>query len=206
MEGSMRVKAAALLTLGLALWVAGCAGRDFVRPSADSLRLGKTTYAEIVARFGSPYREGTMLKNEHIVKTISYAYSTKLGESPAVSGITPARATGFYFVDLVLVGHEFTSSFEKDHTDFDETKITQIKKGETTKDQVIALIGQPTGTYIFPLVQRKDENGLVYLYSQTRVEPIPFAPKIKQYRKVLVVSVGENGVVTDVTFNASGEK
>jgi len=71
---------------------------------------------------------------------------------------------------------------------------------------VIALVGQPTGSYIFPLVQRKDEKGLVYVYTQTRVEEIPFARKIKQYRKVLVVSVGENGVVTDVTFNASGEK
>ena len=190
----------------VALLSAGCAGRDFVRPSSDSLQVGKTTYAEIVARFGSPYHEGTMLKNEQIVKTISYAYSTKLGERSAVSGVTPVRAMGCYFVDLVLVGHEFTSSFEKDHTNFDETKITQIKKGETTQAQVIALVGQPTGSYIFPLVQRKDEKGLVYVYTQTRVEEIPFARKIKQYRKVLVVSVGENGVVTDVTFNASGEK
>ena len=147
-----------------------------------------------------------MLKNEQTVKTISYAYSTKLGESAAVSGVTPVRATGFYFVDLVLVGHEFLSSFEKDQTNFDETRITQIKKGETTQAQVIALMGQPTGSYMFPLVQRKDEKGLVYVYTQTRVEQIPFARKIKQYRKVLVVSVGENGVVTEVAFNASGEK
>lgn len=60
---------------------------------------------------------------------------------------------------------------------------------------------------MFPLVQRKDEKGLLYLYSQTRVEQAPFVPtKIRQYRKVLVVSVGDNGVVTDVTYNASGEK
>jgi hypothetical protein len=202
----MRARTAVLLTFGLALWTAGCAGRDFVRPSSDSLQLGKTTYTEIVARFGSPYREGTMLKNEQTVKTISYAYATKLGEPAAASGVTPARATGFYFVDLVLVGHEFTSSFEKDHTNFDETKVTQIKRGETTQAQVIALMGQPTGSYMFPLVQRKDERGLVYLYVQTRIEEIPFARKIRQYRKVLVVSVGENGVVSDVTFNASGEK
>ena len=203
----MQAKTNVLFTLGLALMVAGCAGRDFVRPSSDSLQLGKTTYTEIAARFGSPYREGTMLKNEQMIKTISYAYATKLGEAAAVSGVTPARSLGFYFVDLVLVGHEFTSSFERDHTNFDEPKITQIKKGETTHAQVIALMGQPTGNFIFPLVQRKDEKGLVYLYVQTRVEQAPFVPtKIRQYRKVLVVSVGEDGVVTDVTFNASGEK
>ena len=202
----MRARKAVLLTFCVTLLTAGCAGRDFVRPSADSLQLGKTTYAELVARYGSPYREGTMLKNQQIVKTISYAYSTGLGESAYVSGVTPARATGFYFVDLVLVGHEFASSFQRDQTDFDETRTTQIKKGESTETQVIDLMGQPTGRYIFPLVQRKDEHGLVYLYSQTRVEKIPFAPKIRLYRKLLVVSVGENGVVTDVTFDASGEK
>ena len=203
----MRATTAVILTFGLTLWSAGCAGRDFVRPSSDSLQLGKTTYTEIVARFGSPYREGTMLKNEQMVKTISYAYATKMGEAAAVSGITPARATAFYFVDLVLVGHEFTSSFEKDQTNFDETKVTQIKKGETTQPQVISLIGPPTGNFMFPLVQRKDEKGLVYVYMQTRVEQAPFVPtKIKQYRKVLIVSVGEDGLVTDVTFNASGEK
>ena len=123
--------------------------------------------------------------------------------SAAVNGVTPARALGFYFVDLVLVGHEFTSSFEKDHTNFDETKTTQIKKGETTQSQVIALMGQPTGNYIFPLVQRNDEKGLVYFYMQTRVEQAPFVPtKIKTYRKVLVVSVGEDGVVIDLNEEA----
>ncbi len=203
----MRTTAKGLLALGLALLVTGCAGRDFVRPSADSLQLGKTTYTEIVARFGSPYREGTMLKNEQNVKTITYAYATKIGESAAVSGVTGARSTAFYFVDLVLVGHEFTSSFEKDQTNFDETKISQIKKGETTQAQVTGLMGPPTGGYVFPLVRQKNEKGLVYLYVQTRVEQAPFVPtKIKTYRKALVVSIGENGVVTDVEFNASGEK
>ena len=69
-----------------------------------------------------------------------------------------------------------------------------------------ALMGPPTGTYLFPLVQRRTDSGLVYIYTQTRVEPIPFAPKIRQYRKVLVVSLGDDGIVSNVEFNASGEK
>src|SRR5712691_6068489 len=150
-----------LSLMALAALLNGCAGRDFVRPSADSLALGKTTYAEIVARYGSPSREGTMLKNEQTVKTITYAYATKAG-TPLVSGVTPARAAAFYFNDLVLVGHEFASSFQEDHTDFDETKVTRIKKGETTRAQVVELMGTPTGTYIFPLVQRRNDSGLVY--------------------------------------------
>ena len=108
--------------------------------------------------------------------------------------------------DLILVGHDFTSSFQEDHSDFDETKVTRIKKGETTKAQVIELMGQPTGAYMFPLVQRQTDTGLVYVYTQTRVENIPFARKIRTYRKALVVSVDESGVVSNVEFGASGEK
>lgn len=147
-----------------------------------------------------------MLKNQQMVKTSSYAYATTVGDEAVVSGVTPARSTGFYFVDLLLVGHEFTSSFKRDNTDFDETRLTKIKEGETTTSQVIELMGPPHGYYIFPLVDRKQDTGLVYVYVQTRVEHIPFAPKIKQYRKALIVSVGEDGVVSKVSFDASGEK
>src|SRR5262249_1389422 len=147
-----------------------------------------------------------MLKNEQTVKTVTYVYASKVAGPALVDGVTPARATAFYFNDLILVGHEFTSSFKEDHSDFDETKVTKIKKGETTKAQAIELMGAPTGMYVYPLIQRRNDSGLVYLYSQTRVIPIPFAPKILNYRKALIVSVDESGVVSNVEFAASGEK
>jgi hypothetical protein len=192
------------VVLLLAVLVGACAGRDFTRATPDSLQLGKTTYAEIVGRFGTPYREGTTLKNNHTVKVISYAYSVS-GGTPLTSGVTPARSQAFYFADLVLVGHEFSSSFKDDHSDFPEARVTEIKKGETTESAVVEMLGPPTGLWTFPLVG-KDEKGLVYSYSQTRVEPIPFAPKIKHYQKEVVVSVNGSGTVTGVQFNASGEK
>ncbi len=67
------------------------------------------------------------------------------------------------------------------------------------------LLGPPGGLYVFPLVG-KDDRGLVYTYSQTRVEPIPFAPKVKHYQEEVVVSVAADGTVTNVQFSASGEK
>jgi hypothetical protein len=188
----------------ISLSLAACAGRDFTRAAPDSLQLGKTTYAEVVARFGTPYREGTMLKNSQMVKHITYAYSTT-GGTPLHDGVTAARSQAFYFADLVLVGHEFTSSFKEDHTEFPEAKVTEIRKGETKESGVVELMGPPGGVYVFPLVG-KDEKGLVYTYSQTRVEPIPFAPKIKHYQKEVIVSVGAGGTVTNVQFKASGEK
>jgi len=56
------------MALGLALLAAACAGKDFTRPAPDTLVLGKTTYAEINGRYGSPYREGRLMKNEKNVR------------------------------------------------------------------------------------------------------------------------------------------
>ena len=192
------------ITILAAVLAAGCAGRDFTRMTPESLQLGTTTYAEVVGRLGTPYREGTMLKNNEMVKHVSYAYSTA-GGTALTEGVTPARSQAFYFADLVLVGHEFSSSYRDDHTDYPEGKVTEIKKGETNEAGVIEMLGRPTGLYVFPMVG-KDERGLVYVYNQTRVEPIPFAPKIKHFQKELIVSVGPGGTVTNVHFNASGEK
>ena len=47
MNRSRRIVLLSLTTLAALL--NGCAGRDFERPSPDSLALGKTTYAEIIA-------------------------------------------------------------------------------------------------------------------------------------------------------------
>jgi hypothetical protein len=190
----------AAITLAVAFSTAGCAGRDFARVPADSLQLGKTTYSEVVGRLGTPYREGTMLKQNQMVKQIAYAYSAT-GGTPLNSGVTPARSQAFYFTDQVLVGHEFSSSFRDDHTDFPEAKVTEIKKGETKEATVIELLGRPTGAYAFPMVG-KDERGLVYTYSQTRVE----LTKVNVYLKELVVSVGRDGTVTNVHYNSSGAK
>ena len=59
--------------------------------------------------------------------------------------MTPARSQAFYFADLVLVGHEFSSSFREDHTEFAEASVTEIKKGETNEATVIDRLGPPTG-------------------------------------------------------------
>jgi hypothetical protein len=41
-----------------ALALAGCANTDFLRMEPESLMLGETTYADVVATMGAPKREG----------------------------------------------------------------------------------------------------------------------------------------------------
>lgn len=193
----MRRPLAPLLVLLLA--TAGCAGRDFVRPPAGTFVAGQTSEAEIRQRFGDPYREGTAVKNGETMRLLSYAYAS--GAASLAGGVTPSRAQGFYFWKDVLVGHEFTSSFPEDTTDFDGAKAQQIRKGQL-EAAVTTLLGAPHGLYLFPLVPDRADRGLVYLYSQTRGT----AFNLKMFQQLLVVTVGADGVVKDVQLTASGER
>ena len=187
------------LTLAVvaAVLIAGCAGRDFTPPTADQVVLGKTNYAEVVARFGEPFRKGEMLKNEQPVKVVSYAYATVAGSADA-AGVTPARAMGFYFLRGPLVGYEFTSSFAADSSGFDDSKAYEIKKGVTTEAQVLALLGKPAGMYIFPLTPVEDDRALVYLHVRSK--------SAGQFgRKTLKVLLDPLGIVRDVEFEKSGK-
>jgi outer membrane protein assembly factor BamE (lipoprotein component of BamABCDE complex) len=183
------------------LGLSGCAGTDFVRPDLDALKNGQTTYAQVVAKMGPPQREGAEIKNEKTLKTATYAYAAVSGQ-PLRPGVTPARAIGFHFYNDTLVGHEFISSWLEDNSDFDENKVKDIAKGKTTRAQLAQLLGKPAGHYIYPMIKDAAGEAAVYAY----VETSGSAFNLKFYRKVLVVSFGADGVVTDVDYNSSGSR
>lgn len=190
----------ALLTL-TALLLAGCAGGShFVRPDEDALVLGKTTEQEIRQRMGEPRRYGTTLRNGESMTTLSYGYAVAV---PYVDDVK-TRAMGFYLLRGVLVGYEFTSSFEEDKTRFDDAKIPQIQRGQTTRQEVIALLGQPGGIYVYPMIKEQSGVGLVYLFIDTDRHPFGFT--VKQRQKLLIVSCDGQGIVSDVQYTASDPK
>jgi len=186
----------------VAIALAGCAvGRDVVRPQADTLQLGKTTYTEVLERYGEPRRTGTATRNGQALKTLSYAYAVG---TPYVDDV-PTRASGFYFLDDRLVGYEYLSSFKEDKTDFDSAKIGQIKRGETTRVQVIALLGQPGGVYVYPLIKARGDLAMVYLFlDATRHPLVGFTAKTRL--KKLIVTLDDAGLVTDVDYTESNPK
>lgn len=189
-----------LALLALLLVSAGCAGRDFKRPALESLAVGQATEAEIRQRFGAPYREGTVLKNNETMKVLTYAYATSA--SAAAGGLVPARAQEFYLWRDVLVGYHFTSSFPDDTTDFDGTKAPQIRKGETTESAVVSLLGPPHGAYRYPLIADKEARAAVYVFEQ--VKGSAFSPKF--YRQILVVQYDGTGVVKEIEYTATGDR
>jgi outer membrane protein assembly factor BamE (lipoprotein component of BamABCDE complex) len=197
----MKSSAVMSAVLGLMLLLSGCAGTNFTRVADDTLVLGQTTSEQITARLGSPYREGVLTKNNEQLKTAVYAYAATTGEG-AADGVTPARSQGFYFFENRLVGYEFSSSWKEDSTNFDATKVAQIKKGESTRADVVRPLGNPGGKGIYPLIPGKDENAVNYLYTQVTGS----AFNMKVYQKQLVVTFDKQGVVTNVEFTESGQK
>ena len=186
--------------VALACLMTACAGTNFVRPADNAFLLGSTTKEQVIAQMGKPYSEGKVTKNGQVIDTSVYAYAS--GGASLAGGVTPARSAGFYYLNGTLIGQEFVSSFKEDSTDFDESKISSLQKGKSTKSDVIALFGKPSGNYIFPLVANKDDAGLVYQYSQVKGS----AFNLKFYQKLLIISLNKTGIVTDVNFTSSGEK
>jgi hypothetical protein len=191
-----------ILAATLILGLLGCAGKDFVRPDASTLKIGQTTYAQATATYGKPFAEGSMTKNDKTVKNVSYAYAS-FGGKPVKEGVVPARAMGLYFYDETLVGYEFMSSWAEDNTDFDEGKTSQIVKGTTTQGDLLQLLGKPSGYAIYPMIKAATDRAAVYTYME--VSGGPFTGR-KTYRKVLVVTFDDKGIVTDVDFSATGTK
>jgi hypothetical protein len=199
--GSKNRLSLASAMVALAFLAVGCAGTDFVSPDPSSFTLGATTQQEVSKRMGKPYRTGTVEKNGKTLQSAAYAYANVGGEA-LYSGVTTARSQGFYFLDGTLVGTEFSSSFKADGTDFDSTKVSQIVKGKSTKADVVRVFGPAGGDYMYPLTTNASDRALVYMYSQTKGS----AFNLRVYVKTLVVSYNASGVVTDVQYNAQGNK
>jgi hypothetical protein len=185
-----------LFAIAFVCILCSCAGTDFVRPEPGSLKNGETTYAQATQRFGKPFREGTVTKNDQTIKALAYAYASA-GGTPLHPGSVAGRALSLYFYNDVLVGHEFISTWSEDNTDFDDSKVGQIAKGETTRADLIRLLGRPGGYFTYPVIKSRTGEAAVYAYSETMFNR-------KNYRKTLVVTIDENGVVSDIDFTSSG--
>lgn len=195
-------KTASLFTLlTFVMLLAGCAGTDFKRPADGDLTLGKSTPAEVTAKMGGdPMQTGELLKNEKQLKVFRYAYASTGGES-TYPDVTPARSISYTFFNDILTSKEFVSSFKEDSSDFDAGKIPSIAKGKTTRKEIVALFGKPTGEAIYPVIKIPGDRA--YVYGYTHVKGAPF--NMQLYTKLLIVSFNKSDVVTDVEYATSGQ-
>ena len=197
---TMTSRLMASLTLALSIVVAGCAGANVSKEPENGLVLGQTSRQQILQRLGSPYREGTVTKNGKQLKTLTYSFGS--GVAPIRTGVNAARGQGFYFLDDKLAGYDFASSWKEDQTDFDGAKVPGIKKGISTREDVVRLLGRPGGKYAYPMIPNQTGQADVYLYYETRGGPI----NVKFYQKLLVVTYDDRGVVSNVDYQETGQK
>ena len=179
-----------------AMFMVGCAGTPgiyFVKLETNQLVYGSDTPQSIKQKLGKPYQKENFTRNGKRMKFIRYFYLDEGGET-GYKDVTAKHSQTFYFYKNKLVGHEYSSTWAADSTDFDEFIVGDIKIGTTTIQQVVELIGKPGGEFVYPLVKNELEKAKVYLYQHTKSS----ASTTKYYQKMIIVSYDQNGVVTDV--------
>lgn len=181
----------------------GCAGSIFERPSDHTFALGSTTYAQVIARMGTSATIFELTSPRGcLTKDVRYRYSSRFGRTKEQDSV-PSRIQIYVFCDDVLVARDFTSSFEEDSTDFDESKIKGLVKGKTTRAQVIEIFGRPTGAYIWPYVPKVSGElieAIGYHYSYIVKHDSPTGPRTYLHNKHLIVSFDRNDRVVDITY------
>jgi len=182
------VRFVALVVAGLCLL-----GADFARPDPASFALGSTTEAEIRQRFGNPYGQTTSRVGDRAVTTLQYTYAEPR------TGVIPARAMTYSFYDGRLVGFDYSSSFGADETAFDEKVVKRIKRGETTRTEVLAIAGPPTGQFIYPTPQATVPGRRAYVYGYSRSERLAPAT-LETANKVLTITFDDHDVVAELSL------
>lgn len=182
--------------------LAACAGRDFVRPSPEVFKLGQTTYAQVVGQMGEPQLTRDGLVNGKTVKSISYMY-VRATRGALDDHVSPGRALTYDFHNDTLVGQQFFSSFPSDSTNFDETKISAIIKGRTTRAEVIRLLGTPSASYIPPMVKETSGGAIGYTYTVSR-ERMFRGPS--SFTKRLRITFDDRDQVAEIDYTSSGNR
>ena len=186
---SARARIIALILAGACLL-----GADFSRPDPASFTLGTTTEVEIRQRFGPPSGQTTAQVGGRQVTTLQYTYAE------VRSTLIPVRSMTYAFHEGRLVGFDYSSSFVVDETAFDESLAKKIKRGETTRTEVLALAGQPTGQFIYPSLQATMPGRRAYVYGNSRSERLASGATLETTNKVLTIAFDDHDVVVEFSL------
>lgn len=177
------------------------AGRDFQLPEPRSFQLGETTIAEVMQEYGSPWTESVRTANDRSIKNIGYAFA---GPGETLSpGVTATRTLDFFFDDGILVGYTFSSSFLSDHTNYDESLVSEIVEGVDSIEKVRRLFGPPTSELIFPVTDAAGEKALGYGYAEIYRSGLA---KLESFTKSLVFTYDDSGTVLDINYSEVDER
>lgn len=179
-----------MIASGLILAAGGCSsGRDFVRPDQSSLIPGQTTITDVVAKIGPPTSRSVRhslnpapaeartanqppgFKPASVAGTIeslTYSFSASVTAGVIVGPVSHnTRLLNLTFWDDRLIFYSYSSGFSADSTNFDEGKISSFVPRQTTRAEVIGVLGRPSGEGIYPYVANEGTKMLIYSYAFT---------------------------------------
>jgi hypothetical protein len=190
-------------------FIGGCTtGHDFVSPTAENLVLGRTPRSEILRLYGPPFKEtSAVLSTPATLQNrtpfdpasvsgtfVNLVYFYQDRSTAAFAGGPKNKFVFFDFWNDALIAYNFTSNFENDSSNFDESKIAQIHKGTTTENEVTQLLGVPTGRAVYPAVQQPGNQKSIYSYLDIH--------RGERTVKRLEVLFDKSGTVIDYRFAA----
>jgi outer membrane protein assembly factor BamE (lipoprotein component of BamABCDE complex) len=196
----------------LACLVAACThGRDFAKPTPETLALGHTTSAEVESRYGKPYRQSRAIRSDDGERAgyapatpfapamtqgafASFSYLHTDTSTAFYGGTATAKAINFVFWNDTLVSYNYVSTFDDSSSNFDESRIAALKRGEMTRANVIELLGEPTGRAVYPMIRDQGTEAFVYDYVQF--------DRRERRTKTLVILFGSDGTVQDFRFGS----
>ena len=192
-----------VLRFSVLLLLAACTatvGRDFAAPRHGDLVLGVTTRNDVEKSFGPPWEQssqsysslaggprgwlgrtrfspdrGKVTQGTHA----TYAYYLRLSNAPAAGGAITEKKLVCQFWNDKLVGYSFLSSQPKGSTDFDAAKVATLVKGKSTREDVLQLLGEPSGRGGFPITLTPAFE--LWAYQYRVVEPERHDIKGKQF-------------------------
>jgi len=191
-------RARVLFLISIVLF-SGCAGNRFARLSEPQVTLNASASKDIVSMLGKPTQEGTVIQYGKRFNVLSYSFARSSFSTFAGRPIA-SRTQMFYFHDDRLVGHVYTST-TRDSTKFKEENIEKIKEGETKIEEAVALLGPPSGEYVYPFMEKEGERAKVYYYFAASTRLV----KTKIYNQLLKISYNEAGLVTKVEYLETGD-
>jgi hypothetical protein len=180
-NGAMRLSG--ILSMIVALHLVACtSGREFGKPSPETVTLGKTTRADVLAAYGPPRTQSiAVISNPREraetsgpatpsdgsaaqIVTLVYTYVDRT-QAMLIGGFPEVKRVSFDFWNEKLIAYTFTSN-RPSETNFDERKVAALQTGKTTKEDVVQMFGTPVGRAIFPAVRNVTDEKYLYFYFQ----------------------------------------
>ena len=195
------------------LLLAACGSQfnDIKQTNTSAIRLGVSSIEDVKSHLSG----GRQVEDDITIngKTIHYLNFAHVKSAMFFGMEAPTRYLTYLFYDGKLVGIEKSSRFDEDSTKFDIDKAKTIKDG-VTREQIVSLLGQPSGEFIYPIAKNPGDTGIAYYNVIMMVEPFVGGVRtvnearysLNDHNEVDDVSIDDDKKFDGLTFKTIGTR